>query len=133
MGRKLRQLREFFRVGLNISRPVIGRAMAVHRDLGNGFLEIIYVRALEIELASSEIRPKRQVSLSVSYKGKQNGIFVLAQSKKIYVIGVICGQSSCPLVKPAANHYSMESAPESLSVALGTSTSLLFSANDRYI
>ena len=130
MGRKLRQLREFFRVGLNISRPVIGRAMAVHRDLGNGFLEIIYVRALEIELASSEIRPKRQVSLSVSYKGKQNGIFVLAQSKKIGVIG---GQSSCPLVKPAANHYSMESAPESLSVALGTSTSLLFSANDRYI
>ncbi len=63
----------FFAVGLNISRRVIGCAMAVHRELGNGLLEIIYERALEIELASREIRLERQVSLPVSYKGKQIG------------------------------------------------------------
>jgi len=45
--------------------------MAVHRELGNGFLEIIYERAVEIELAAREIRLERQVSLPVSYKGKQ--------------------------------------------------------------
>ncbi len=54
----------FFAAGLNISRPVIGCAMAVHRELANGFLEIINERALEIELET-------QVSLPVSYKGKQ--------------------------------------------------------------
>ena len=86
---------------------MIGCAMAVHRELGNGFLEIIYGRAPEIELASREIRLERQVSSPVSYKGKQIGNFVPAQSKKISVIGVICGQSSCPLVKAAANHYLM--------------------------
>ena len=78
--------------------------MAVHRELGNGFLEIIYERSVEIELAFREIRLERQVSLPVSYKGKQIGNFVPGQSKKICVIGVICGQSSCPLVKVAANH-----------------------------
>ena len=72
-----------------------------------GSLEIIYERALEIELASREIRLARQVSLPISYKGKQIGNFVPTQLKKIRVIGVICGQSSCHQVKVAANHYSM--------------------------
>ncbi len=78
--------------------------MAVHRELGNGLLEIIYQRALEIELASREIRLERQVSLPVSYKGKQIGNFVPAQFKKIGVIGVICGQSSYHTFKASANH-----------------------------
>ncbi len=52
---------------------MIGCAVAVHRELGNGFLEIIHERAVEMELASREIRLKRQVSLPVSCKGKQIG------------------------------------------------------------
>ena len=61
---------------MNISRRVIGCALAVHRELGNGFLEIIYERALEIELASRGIRLERQVSMPVTYKGKPIGNFV---------------------------------------------------------
>jgi len=74
--------------------------MAVHLELGNGFLEMNYERALEIELVSREIRFARQVSLPVSYKGKQIGNFVPGQFKKIRVIGVICGHTSCPLANP---------------------------------
>ena len=63
----------FFAAGLNLSRRVIGCAMAVHGELENGFLEIIYQRDLEIELVSREIRLERQLSLPVSYKDKQIG------------------------------------------------------------
>jgi GxxExxY protein len=66
----------YFGMGLNISRRVIGCAMEVHRELGNGFLEKVYERALEIEFASKGIRFARQVSFPVSYKGKQIGNFV---------------------------------------------------------
>ena len=61
---------------MNISRLVIGCAMAVHRELGNGYLEVVYERALEIELKSKGIRFERQVSLPVQYKGQPIGIFV---------------------------------------------------------
>ena len=54
---------------MNISRLVIGCAMGVHRELGCGYLELVYERALEIELKSKDIRVERQVSLPVSYKG----------------------------------------------------------------
>jgi GxxExxY protein len=61
---------------MNISRLVIGRAMEVHRELGSGYLEIIYERALEIEFKSKGIRYERQVPMPVSYKGQSIGTFV---------------------------------------------------------
>ena len=61
---------------MNISRLVIGCAMAVHRELGCGYLELVYERALEIELKSKGVRVARQVSLPVSYKGNPVGTFI---------------------------------------------------------
>ncbi len=43
--------------------------MAVHRELGNGFLERVYQKAFAIELAAAEIPFLREVELPVSYKG----------------------------------------------------------------
>jgi GxxExxY protein len=60
---------------MNISRLVIGCAMAVHRELGSGYLEVVYERALEIELDSKGIRIERQVLWPVTYKGKPVGTF----------------------------------------------------------
>ena len=37
----------------DITGKIIGLAMEVHREMGNGFQETIYQRALEIELAKS--------------------------------------------------------------------------------
>jgi len=35
----------------DLTGKIIGSAMEVHRQLGNGFQEVIYQRALEIEMA----------------------------------------------------------------------------------
>jgi len=42
---------------------------AVHKELGPGFLESVYHRALEIELAENHIALETQKELEVSYRG----------------------------------------------------------------
>ncbi len=48
---------------------VIGCCIEVHRGLGPGFLESVYHRALEIELARNEIPFDTQKEMRVSYRG----------------------------------------------------------------
>ena len=48
---------------------VIGSAMAVHRELGPGFLESAYGDALEIELSKRSIPFEREKLIHVYYKG----------------------------------------------------------------
>lgn len=52
-----------------LSRSVIGAFFEVYNTLGYGFLEHVYVRALEEELAALGHRVDRQVIVPVSYKG----------------------------------------------------------------
>jgi GxxExxY protein len=47
---------------------IIGAAIEVHRELGNGFLEAVYHEALELELTSREIPFKSQLPLKIKYK-----------------------------------------------------------------
>lgn len=56
-----------------ITEKIIGSAMRVHGALGNGFQEVIYQRALEIELEESGLRFVRELSMPVYYKGRQIG------------------------------------------------------------
>lgn len=51
-----------------ITGSIIGAAMQVHKTLGNGFQEVIYQRAMEIELALSNLQYKREFSMSIFYK-----------------------------------------------------------------
>lgn len=47
--------------------------MRVHSVLGNGVQEIIYQRALEIELASEGLRFIREMEMPIHYKVEQIG------------------------------------------------------------
>ena len=49
---------------------VIGAAMAVHRELGPGFLESAYGDALEMEFMERNIPFEREKLIHISYKGK---------------------------------------------------------------
>ena len=52
-----------------LSNTIIGAAIEVHRVLRPGLLESAYQAALSRQLALRGVDFKRQVSLSVSYKG----------------------------------------------------------------
>ena len=49
---------------------IIGCAMEVHKQLGNGFLEAVYQEALEFEFIENNIPFKREYEISISYKNK---------------------------------------------------------------
>ncbi|CAN2042771.1 GxxExxY protein [Candidatus Magnetomoraceae bacterium gMMP-15] len=51
-----------------ITGAIIGCAMRVHSFLGNGFQEVIYQRALSIELEEKGLDFKREVEMSIYYR-----------------------------------------------------------------
>lgn len=57
----------------DITGKIIGAAMEVHRILGNGFQEVIYQRALEIELQLVGLSFKREFEMDIFYKGEKVG------------------------------------------------------------
>jgi GxxExxY protein len=56
-----------------ITEKIIGAAMKVHAALGNGFQEVIYQRALEIELKEIGVSFEREFNMPVFYKNQQIG------------------------------------------------------------
>lgn len=56
-----------------LTANIIGRAMKVHSTLGNGFQEVIYQRALEMELQDAEIPYEREFEMPIFYRLKQIG------------------------------------------------------------
>ncbi|MBN2173033.1 MAG: GxxExxY protein [Bacteroidales bacterium] len=57
----------------NLTHKIIGCAMRVHSALGNGFQEVIYQRAMEIEMADNGISFSREYEMPVYYKNQQIG------------------------------------------------------------
>jgi len=51
-----------------LTAEIIACAMRVHKALGNGFQEVIYQRALEIEMELSGINFKREFEMPVFYR-----------------------------------------------------------------
>lgn len=56
-----------------LTAKIIGCAMTVHKSLGNGFQEVIYQRALEIEFADNCIGFSREHEMPIYYKQQQIG------------------------------------------------------------
>jgi GxxExxY protein len=64
------------------SYNIIGAAIAVHNELGFGFLEAVYQEALEIEFSIRNIPFRREVQLPIYYKGEL--------LSKNYIVDFIC-------------------------------------------
>jgi GxxExxY protein len=56
-----------------LTGKIIGCAMRVHSALGNGFREVIYQRALEIEMADEGISFSREHEMPIYYKQQHIG------------------------------------------------------------
>ena len=57
----------------DLTGKIIGCAMKVHSSLGNGFQELIYQRALAIELVEAGLNFTREHEMQILYKGKTVG------------------------------------------------------------
>jgi GxxExxY protein len=57
----------------DLTKRIIGCAIEVHKRLGNGFQEVIYQRALEIEMTLSGLEFSRELEMSIFYRESQIG------------------------------------------------------------
>jgi GxxExxY protein len=56
-----------------ITRKIIGCAMNVHSTLGSGFQELIYQRALAIEMRYTGLTFEREKEMEIFYRGEKIG------------------------------------------------------------
>ncbi|RKD98579.1 GxxExxY protein [Marinifilum flexuosum] len=56
-----------------LTYKIIGCAMEVHKHLGNGFQELVYQRALSIEMKMQGINFSREHEMKLEYKGHNIG------------------------------------------------------------
>ncbi|MEO6850272.1 MAG: GxxExxY protein [Mucilaginibacter sp.] len=57
-----------------ITHKIIGSAMQVHNTLGSGFQEVIYQRALAIELTLNGLTFEREKEMPIFYREEQIGL-----------------------------------------------------------
>ncbi len=57
----------------DLTAKVIGCAMSVHSVLGSGFQEVVYQRALALEMDDEGVSFGREVEMPILYKGRQVG------------------------------------------------------------
>ena len=56
-----------------LTHKIIGCAMKVHTLLGNGFQEVIYQRALAIEMSNQGLSFSREMEMQIFYEGEHIG------------------------------------------------------------
>jgi GxxExxY protein len=60
-----------------ITKKIIGSAYTVHRQLGFGFLESVYKKAMVIELTKNGLKAEEEKPLKVHYDGQLVGEFFI--------------------------------------------------------
>ncbi|HCR70785.1 MAG TPA: GxxExxY protein [Anaerolineae bacterium] len=63
--------------GNDLTYRIIGLAMEVHNDIGYGFKEEVYEKALEVKLKHANIEPNRQHEVFVDYEAERVATFYL--------------------------------------------------------
>lgn len=57
----------------DITKRIIAAALKVHTTLGNGFQEVIYQRAMEIEMPFENLAFQRELEMPIFYRDQQIG------------------------------------------------------------
>lgn len=57
----------------DITARIIGCAQKTHQQLGNGFQEVIYQKALEIEFKKDKLKFEREKEMNIIYDGQLIG------------------------------------------------------------
>ena len=77
----------------NITYKVIGCAMKVHNQLGNGFQEVIYQRCLEIEFRKINLQYGREIEQEIYYDeqvvGTRRADFIVEDNVIVEIKAVI--------------------------------------------
>lgn len=79
----------------DITEKIIGCAFEVHKFLGNGFQEVIYQRALVLEMSSAGLSFDRELEMPIYYKrfekpiGTRRADFVVESKVMVEIKAVI--------------------------------------------
>lgn len=90
----------------DLAYKVVGAAMEVHRELGPGFLESVYQRALAVEFKVRGIPFEEHCRVPVQYKGEVVGEYeadILVENKVILELKAISGLTAAHQAQ--ARHY----------------------------
>ena len=61
--------------GNDLTYKLIGLAMEVHNEIGHGFKEEVYEKALEVKFNHAGIEPNRQYEVFVDFEGERVATF----------------------------------------------------------
>lgn len=77
----------------DLTGVIIGCAMKVHNQLGSGYQEVIYQRALAIEFRKADLRFEREFEMPIIYDGQNIGTrrvdFLVAENLSVELKAVV--------------------------------------------
>jgi len=103
--------------GNDLTYKIIGAAMAVHNEIGQGFKEEIYEKALEVKLNHLGIDVQRQLQVNVEYEGEQVAIFyldLLAEKQVVIEVKAFSHQLTNDELAQVINYLKATGAPVGL-------------------
>jgi GxxExxY protein len=115
MGEKMTLINDA--TGNDLTYRIIGAAMAVHNEIGYGFKEEVYEKALEVKLNQNGIHVERQYEVHVMYEGEQVAIFyldLLAEDKVVIEVKAFSHQLTNDELAQVINYLKATGAPVGL-------------------
>lgn len=103
--------------GNNLTYRIIGAAMAVHNEIGYGFKEEVYEKALEARLNRDGVSVERQYEVHVEFEGIQVAIFYLdlfAENQVVFEVKAFSHQLTNDELAQVINYLKATGAPVGL-------------------
>ena len=103
--------------GNDLTYRIIGAAMTVHNEIGYGFKEEVYEKALEVKLNHLEIAVERQYQVNVEFEGEHVATFYLdlyAEKQVVIEVKAFSHQLSNDELAQIINYLKATDAPVGL-------------------